>query len=304
MRSSAEPRISHDGAAHLTTPNGQWNGAVLNLSVGGAFVTGVPVLPNGTEIALDLDLRDGEPPVAADARVVWSRMSQQTEGPAGVALRFARVAHDGVRRIARLVAARMEITPGLLRRKVRVRLPGLETPLRAVASDVTPETVMVESELGWLQLGAAVSTELAPGDVRNGRLQWVGVDVAPSGAARLRLAIDVSGKGLVSETPEEAAFFAGERIRPPALPSPSGAYDSMEIEMPRRRPRRGVAVFCGVLLGCAVGGGLSWAQPRLGLRTPSFVSNLLHGHRAMIEDEVADSPPIYRSAWRTFPRAQ
>ena len=275
----------------------------MNLSVGGAFVTGVPALPTGTEIALNLDLRDGEPPVAAHARVVWSRLSTQAEGPAGVALRFARVAHDGVRRIARLVSARMEITPVVLRRKVRVRLPGLEAPLRAVASDVTTETVMVESEIGWLQLGAAVSTELAPGDVRNGRLRWVGVDVAPSGSARLRLAIDVSGKGLVSETPEEAAFFAAD-IRPPARPSPSGAYDSMEIEMPRRRPGRGMAVFCGVLLGCAVGGGLSWAQPHLGLRAPAFVSKLLRGHRAMIEDEVADPPPSYRSAWRIFPRAQ
>ena len=288
----------------MTTPNGQWNGAVLNLSVGGAFVTGVPALPAGTAIALDLDLRDGEPPVVADARVVWSRLSTQAEGPAGVALRFARVAHDGVRRIARLVSARMEIAPGVLRRKVRVRLPGLEAPLRAVASDVTTETVMVESEIGWLQLGAAVSTELAPGDVRNGRLRWVGVDVAPSGSARLRLAIDVSGKGLVSETPEEAAFFAAGHVAPPSPPSPSGRYDSMESEMPRRRPGRVLAVLCGVVLGCAVGGGLSWAQPRLGLRAPAFVSKLLRGHRAMIEDEVADPPPSYRCGWRTIPSAQ
>jgi hypothetical protein len=303
MRSSAEPRIYHDGAAHVTTPNGEWNGAVLNLSVGGAFVTGVPVLPTGTQIAVDLDLGDGQTPVAADAKVVWSRPASEAEGPAGVALRFLRIAHDGVRRIARLVSTRTEVTPGLLRRRVRVRLPGMESPLRAVASDVTSETVMVESELSWLQLGAAVSTELAPGDVRNGRLQWVGVDVAPSGAARLRLAIDVSGKGLVSETPEEAAFFAGERVPPPPLPSPSGAYDSLEIEMPRRRPRRGIAMLCGVLLGCAVGGGLSWAQPRLGLRTPAFVSKLLH-RGDVIEDEFNDPPPHYRSAWRIFPAAQ
>jgi len=303
MRSSAEPRVEHDGAAHVTTPNGEWNGAVLNLSVGGAFVTGVPALPSGTDISVDLDLGDGEPPVVADARVVWARTTTQPEGPAGVALRFLRIAHDGVRRIARLVSARTEITPGLLRRRVRVRLPGLESPLRAVASDVTPETVMIESEIGWLQLGAAVSTELAPGDVRNGRLRWIGVDVAPTGAARLRLAIDVSGKGLVSETPEEAAFFAGERLSPPALPSPSGAYDSLEIEMPRRRPRRTMAMLCGVILGCAVGGGLSWAQPRLGLHAPSFMSKLLH-RPTVITDEVADTSPSYRHAWRIFPSVE
>src|SRR5215831_16248953 len=104
MRSSAEPRVCHDGAAHVTTPNGEWNGALLNLSVGGAFVTGVPALPIGTEIALDFELGDGEPPVAADARVVWSRMNAQPEGPAGVALRFLRVANESVRRIARLVS--------------------------------------------------------------------------------------------------------------------------------------------------------------------------------------------------------
>src|SRR5262249_33933527 len=154
--------------------------------------------------------------------------------------------------------------------------------------------------LSWLQLGAAVSAELAPDDVRNGRLSWVGVDVAPSGATRLRLAIDVSGRGLLSETPEEAAFFAGERIRPPAQPSPSDAYDSLEIEMPRRRPRRTLAMLCGLVLGCAVGGCLSWAQPRLGLRAPAFVSRLLHGSGAAIEDEAADPPPTYRSSWRSF----
>jgi hypothetical protein len=273
----------------------------MNLSVGGAFVTGVPPLPDGTEISLDLDLGDGQPPVAADARVVWSRQSSEPDAPAGVALRFLRVTRDGARRIARLVSVRTEVTPGLLRRKVRVRLPGLKSALRALASDVTPETVTVESELSWLQLGAAVSTEVAPGDVRNGRLRWVGVDVAPTGAARLRLSIDVSGRGLIAETPEEAAFFAGERVRPPAQPSATDAYDSLEIELPRRRPRRTLAMLCGVLLGCALGSGLSWAQPHLGLRAPAFLSELRHGRGAMIGDVVADPPPPHRTSWRSFP---
>src|SRR5262245_5423362 len=108
MRSNGEPRICHDGAAHLTTPSGEWNGVVLNLSVGGAFVTCVPPLPVGTEISMDLELGDGQPPVAADACVVWSRESSEADGPAGIALRFLRVAHEGVRRIARLVSARTE----------------------------------------------------------------------------------------------------------------------------------------------------------------------------------------------------
>ena len=187
----------------------------------------------------------------------------------------------------------------LLRRLVRVRLPGLQTPLRAIAADVTQETVMVESELGWLQLGAPVTTELSPGDVRNGRLRWVGVDVAPSGAARLRLAIDVSGQGLLSETPEEAAFFAGPR----APLSASAPYDSMDIEIAKPRPRRRLAMFCGVLLGCAIGGGLSWAQPRYGLHAPKFVTKILDGHAARIEDEDIDPPPP-PSFWRAIPKEQ
>ena len=297
MRSTAEPRIDHDGAARVTTPRGEWQGAVLNVSVGGAFIAGVPALPRGTEVALDIELGDGEPPLCADGNVVWSRQVAQAEGPAGVALRFSRVAHQGVRRIARLVASRAQAPLGLLKRRVRVRLPGMEAPMRAVASDVTPETVMVESELSWLQLGAPVSTELGPNDVRNGRLRWVGVDVAPSGAARLRLAIDVSGRGLVSETPEEAAFFAGER----APLSGSGAYESMEMEFSRPRPRRRMAMLCGVLLGCAIGGGLSWAQPRYNLHAPQFVTKILSGHAARIDDEQPDPPPSF---WRSIPEAQ
>ena len=297
MRSPAEPRVIHDGPARVTTPRGEWKGATLNLSVGGAFVAGVPALPKGTEVALDLELGDGEPPLAADGKVVWSRDLAQADGPAGVALRFSRIAHDGVRRIARLVATHAEAPQGLLRRRVRVRLPGLDSPLRAIASDVTQETVMVESEIGWLQLGAAVSTELAPNDVRNGRLRWVGVDVAPSGSARLRLAIDVSGQGLMSETPEEAAFFAGPR----APLSQSAPYESIEMEVARPRPRRRLAMLCGVLLGCAIGGGLSWAQPHYGLHAPQFVTKILNGHAARIDDERFDPPPSF---WRAIPEEQ
>src|SRR5215475_6897271 len=109
MRSSAEPRVHYDGAAHVTTPNGEWNGVMSNLSVGGAFVTGVPALPSGIEIRIELDVGDGGPPVAADANVVWSRLSAEPDAPAGIALRFLRVAHDGLRRIARLVSTRQEI---------------------------------------------------------------------------------------------------------------------------------------------------------------------------------------------------
>jgi hypothetical protein len=183
-----------------------------------------------------------------------------------------------------------------------VRLPGLQSALRAVATDLTPQTVMLESELGWLQLGAAVSAEVAPGDVRNGQLRWVGVDMAPSGAARLRMAIDVSGAGPVCETPEETAFFGGERRRPPAQPSPSGAYDSLEIELPRRRPRRTLAVLCGVLLGCTIGSILQHAQPHLGQRVPAFVSELRHARGEVIGNEVIDPLPTHRSSWRSLPR--
>ena len=288
----------------MSAPGGEFSGRAANLSVGGAFVAGVPPIPAGTPVSLDLELGDGEPPIAADAQVVWARETAQPEGPAGVALRFSRIAHDGLQRLTRLVSRRAEAAAGLLRRRVRVRLPGLESPLRAVARDVTAETVIVESEIGWLQLGSAVSTELSPSDVRNGRLRWVGVDVAPSGAARLRLGIDVSGRGLISETQEEAKFFAGEPVTPPPSLSPSGAYDSLEIEIPRPRPRRMAAMLCGVALGCLVGGGLHWYRPQLGLRLPGFLTRMAAPDGQIIQDEADEPPPSYRYGWRVVPAAE
>src|SRR5262249_17910683 len=118
--------------------------------------------------------------------------------------------------------------------------------------------------------------------------------------------IDVSGRGLVSETQEEAKFFAGEPVTPPPPSSPSGAYDSLEIEIPRRRSRPMAPILCGVALGCAVGGGLSCFKPQLGLHLPAFLPRHAGPHAQTIESKSESDapPPSYRAVWRVVPAAQ
>jgi hypothetical protein len=89
----------------------------------------------------------------------------------------------------------------MLKRKVRIKLAGLPAPLRAVARDLSEQGVMLEAELPWLKLGSAVTTEVAAGRERVGRLKWVGIDVAPSGAARLRVSVDFTPEGASGATP-------------------------------------------------------------------------------------------------------
>jgi hypothetical protein len=69
-----------------------------------------------------------------------------------------------------------------------VRLGSLRAPLRAVACPHGSGEVVVESELPWLRLGQSIT--VADGDARKtGVVSWIGLDLSPSGAARLRLQV-------------------------------------------------------------------------------------------------------------------
>jgi uncharacterized protein (TIGR02266 family) len=202
MRSTAAPRIDLDTVVTVEAEEA-FTGKVKNLSVGGIFVETLKVLQPGEQVGLMVEMRDGQGPLAAQGEVVWARPDQTNSG-AGMALRFVELDELSERRIEKLVAQNLREPTGRIRRDVRIRLPALPSPLRAVARDQTEQGIMLEAELPWLQLGAEVVTELSPTEARVGRVQWIGLDVTRAGSARLRIFVETE--------PVESAV----RLPPPA----------------------------------------------------------------------------------------
>lgn len=192
MRSNA-PRVPHDATVELG-PGGR--ARAVNLSTGGIFVAADEPLDPGAQVHLKINLRDGAQPVDVDGEVVW-----REDG--GMALRFVDLDDVARRRITRLVQKREPTQFG--RRDVRIHLPELSAPLRARARDLTERGVMIEAELPWLRLGSAVTTELSPDRACDGHVQWIGLDVTRSGAARLRIFVDLSEDSESLETMERSA---------------------------------------------------------------------------------------------------
>lgn len=195
----------------MVAPGMTWTGRALNLSVGGAFITTSgeppPDLEVGSRLSLSIDLGDGKPAIGAHAWVVWTRPRGEAGQAAGVGVRFVRIDEPELRRIAELVYRRGEgRTEGREPRAARVRLPGLSSRLRTAARTVTQGMMVLDAELSWLKLGSKLSAELSPGDVREGRLAWVSIDVAPSGHARLCLHVELTDRTieLVAEPEDEA----------------------------------------------------------------------------------------------------
>jgi uncharacterized protein (TIGR02266 family) len=176
----------------VVAPGASWTGRAANLSVGGAFITGGPDLDVGRRLTVAIDLGDHRPPIEAHAKVVWTRPLADGDRPAGLGVRFLRIDDEAVRRIDQLVAVQAQAPNEILHGPVRVQLPGLPVRLRASARELTRNVLVVEAELSWLKIGGTISTEVAPGDVRDGRLAWVGVEVAPSGHARLCLNVELA----------------------------------------------------------------------------------------------------------------
>ena len=195
MRSAEAPRVRHDATVRLQTGDlgAAFDARSVNLSVGGVFVEADKVLDPGAQVEMRVNLSDGGSPLETRGEVVWVRPQNDDHAKAGMAVRFLALDEMSARRIARLVASRVREPTGMLKRKVRIKLAGLPAALRAVARDLSEQGVMLEAELPWLKLGSMVETEIAPGRSRVGRMRWVGVDVAPSGVARLRISVDFDG---------------------------------------------------------------------------------------------------------------
>src|SRR5262245_47599861 len=130
----------------------------------------------------------------------------------------------------------------LVRRKLRLRIPGAIGPVRAVATEMSPKGAIIDCELGWLRLGEPLEVELAPDDLQQAIVRLIGVDVtsSPSHTAWLRVALDFA-------RPDEAAFFAQASARP----SDHQPYAGYEVGMQTRRRRRSHLWACliGLVLG-------------------------------------------------------
>jgi len=193
----------------VVAPGASWTGRAVNLSTGGAFITGGPELDVGRRLSVTIDLCDHKPPIEAHAKVVWTRAFSGGDEHAGMGVRFVRIDDDAEKRLEHLVAFHKVTPREIVHEAVRVQLPGLPARLRAHARETTSHMLVLEAELGWLEIGGEVITEIAPGDVRTGRLTWVGVEMAPSGKARLCLNVELQPDADLS-LPDEALLADDE----------------------------------------------------------------------------------------------
>jgi Tfp pilus assembly protein PilZ len=214
MRANQQ-RIPHGGVAYVVAPGVSWTGRAVNLSVGGAFISGGPPMSIGRRLSIRIDLGDEQPPISVHARVAWTQVLEANNLPAGVGVRFVRIENRALDRIAHLVAMQPQPEPSTVEvshETVRVRVPGVGSPLRASARELSAGVMVVEAEIGWLALGAPIAVEIGGDEIRFGKLSWVTGDVAPSGHARLRLTIDLPApRPIVHEIvaePEEADVAA------------------------------------------------------------------------------------------------
>jgi hypothetical protein len=188
---SRDARIAFRGLARVVAPGTSLTGELLNLSVGGALLLVAEPLPVGRRLTVTLELGDGRPPIAVHALVVRTQ-PHEAGATHELGVRFVRIPDEAVRRINHLVAGFAPPREPFLGR-VRVRIPGLPMKVRASARERSPGTLVLESELSWLRLGAPLLVEVAPGDVRAGKLAWLGVEMTAAGHARLVFTVDVHG---------------------------------------------------------------------------------------------------------------
>ncbi|HJZ87089.1 MAG TPA: hypothetical protein VKN99_18075 [Polyangia bacterium] len=186
----------------------------------------------------------------------------------------------------------------LERRKVRLHMPELGSAVRAVASQVGVHGAMIECELPWLRLGSPVETEVAPGDLRHGLVRWIGVDVASSGAALLRVALDFENPG---DDATEAAFFARASAFSAAcdnsyaeyhtslLGPPPEAPEYLDDPTPVRRKRRWPLLAC-LLTGLGLGVAATQAPATRGITL-----EVAHRVAGIVQASLSDRPRIIES---------
>jgi len=200
MRRSLEPRVRSQGEILFQT-DGRGAGlraTIVNVSAGGVCARGV--LPEGekrgdetTQLGVTLSLEDGAPPVAARAKVAWVAPPQRPgdrDEARTFGLSFVDLSGDARERLGAVVGAEESANAQAAARAIRLRLDG-GPALRAEAEAVDERGAILGAELPWLRLGGGASTEI-DGRELSGRIDWVGMDVSPTGAARLRIRIAFS----------------------------------------------------------------------------------------------------------------
>ena len=128
---------------------------------------------------------------------------------------------------------------------VRVTLDSLPIPLRVTAGDQSEDGIAFEAELPWLAVGTGLNVESPSGVQQSGRIHSFGMDVTPTGSARLRIFAEVSRPGCL-------------RSEPPARPGPQAS---------ETRPARSSAWRLALVVGASIGAYAGWHASAL----PSLV---------------------------------
>ena len=169
---------------------------------------------SGAVLQLALGFADGTPPVAAAARVAWVAEPCSTGDDARTfGLCFVDVPTQIRERLEAAVDARQEapVEPPVPEQDARVRLDHGPV-LRAKAESYTSTGAIIGAELPWLRLGAAAQGELG-GASFHGRISWVGLDVAASGVARLRVRIAFDADAAGERRDVTLPYFSTEAAR-------------------------------------------------------------------------------------------
>jgi hypothetical protein len=196
MRRSAQPRVRSQGEVLFESP--ALRAQLVNLSRGGLCARGElpPRLADSLEqrpevLRVAFGLLDGRPPISAQVKLAWVRSSDEAEATFG--LTFIGVHDDDRTRLDAAIAARLSDDPepsmtSQPQGELRLRLPSGPV-LRAEADSIDGNGVLIGAELPWLRLGSRLEAEI-DGVWRAATATWVGLDIAPSDAARLRMRLE------------------------------------------------------------------------------------------------------------------
>src|SRR5688500_12732292 len=83
------PRADVQVSIDLASEHTFWSGLTMNMSEGGVFVATYRHAPVGTKLSVEMDLPDGDAPIAITAEVRWSReYTGNPDAPPGIGLQF------------------------------------------------------------------------------------------------------------------------------------------------------------------------------------------------------------------------
>ena len=203
---------------------------LVNLSHGGLCARGVlpPRLRDGIEqrpgvLKIAVGLQDGTAPITAEAKLAWVNEAAHEAEPS-FGLCFVDLSGEDQARLDAAILARLEEPPTVApHNALRLRLASGPV-LRAEADSVDATGALIGAELPWLRVGAELDAEI-DGDWIPARASWIGLDVAPSGIARLRMRIAFVPRGRATERREVTLpYFSTEAAR-----AELSEHDSLDV---------------------------------------------------------------------------